>query len=364
MKSLLSIHRVGVALAVGVLSLLGCGQDGGERDYLLAPHRPNLLAVVDAKAREVVRVHELSGVPPFTLVPSENAEVAYVVVDHNRRVTGVDIATGAEVFRADLSTGAERVSAPGAMAIRPGTGELFVFEHPVEIHPDRYVVRDTRVSVFDTNGGLEAKPVRSFPAERRTMLLAFSPDGSRLYAFSWDIIAYDPDTGAELERIPVGNWEREGWGAPDWFDTWPSFEISNIWVAPFVALKGEVPTLGVLRFDLAEGVLQSVEVEEAGTLIFSMAVNPARTEEAFGAYTTLSKINVETGALEKRVDLDHTYYDVLVSSDGSEVYVGGTMDDIGVYSSDDLRKIDRIFLPSGNDQGLGTLRIVRRTRLE
>jgi quinohemoprotein amine dehydrogenase beta subunit len=287
-----------------------------------------------------------------------------VIVGRNRRLTGVDIASGEEVFRADLGGGAERVSAPGAMAIRPGADELFVFEHPVEIHPDRYVVRDTRVTVYDTGAGLEAQPIRSFPVERRTAVLAFSPDGTRLYAFSWDIVAYHPETGEELDRIPVASWDREGWSPPDYLDAWPAFELSDIWVAPFIALQGEVPMLGVLRFDLAEGALTSVDVEEAGTLIFSMAVNPARHSEIFGVYTTLSKVNFDTGALEKRIELDHTYYAVQVSSDGSEVYVGGTMDDVGVYDSADLSKIDQIFLPSGNDQGLGTLRIVRRARLE
>ncbi len=364
MRRTRSSRSLCAALLATLLWAPGCGRDGAERDYLLAPHRPNLLAVIDAKKRDVVRVHELSGAPPFTVVASEDGRFAYVIVDHNRRLTGLDIASGEEVFRADLSAGAERVSAPGAMALRPGSGELFVFAHPVEVQPDRYVVRDTRISVYDTGAGLEATPVRSFPVERRTGLLAFSPDGSRLYAFSWDIVAYDPDTGQELERIPIANWGREGWSAPDYFDVWPSFELTDIWVAPFIAMKGEVPMLGVLRFDLAAGALQTVDVEEAGTLIFSMAVNPARPAEMFGAYTTLSKINFDTGALERRIELDHTYYTVQVSSDGSEVYVGGTMDDIAVYDAADLSKIDRIVLPSGNDQGLGTLRIVRRPRLE
>ena len=354
---------VTLTLGAGFL-ILGCGRDEGDRDYLLVPHRPNLLAVVDAKEREVVRVHELSGVPPQTVVPSEDGRVAYVIVNRNRRLTGVDLDSGEEVFRADLSHGTERVSAPGALALRPGTDELFAFEHPVEIQADRYVVGDTRISVYDTSAGLEAKAVRSFPVERRTMVLAFSTDGSRLYAFSWDIVAYDAESGAELERIPLTSWKREGWGAPDWFDAWPSFEQSHVWVAPFVALKGDVPTLGVLHFDLADGGLRVLEVEEAGTLIFSMALNPARREEAFGAYTTLSKINMESGALEARVDLDHTYYNVLVASDGSELYVGGTMDDVSVYDTTDLRKLDQILLPNGNDQGLGTLRIVRRAPLE
>ena len=95
-----------------------------------------------------------------------------------------------------------------------------------------------------------------------------------------------------------------------------------------------------------------------------MTVNPARRNEAFGAYTTLSKIDLDTGSLLGRIDLDHTYYNVLVSSDGDEVYVGGTMDDIGVYDAASLEKRDQIMLPSGNDQGLGSLRIIRRARLE
>lgn len=353
-----------VLLLVATVFAASCDRDRGDRDYLLVPHRPNLLAVVDAQARKVVRIHELAGSPPQTLVPSADGGVAYVLVDRNRRVTGVDIESGEEVFRADFSEGAHRISGTGAMAIRPGSDELFVFQHPVEIQSDRYIVGDTRVAVYDVNGGLEAKVQRSFPAERRTMLLAFSPDGAKLYVFSWDIVAYDPDSGEELERIPLQSWKREGWGRPDYFDTWPAFEQTDVWVAPYVAMQGEVPMLGVFSFDLASGALRVSDVEEAGTLIFSMTLNPTRRNEAFGVYTTLSKIDVETGALLRRVTLDHTYYNVLVSNDGNEVYVGGTMDDIGVYDAADLAKLDEIVLPSGNDQGLGTLRIVRRARLE
>ncbi len=353
-----------VAISIAVGGALGCGVDTGDRDYLLAPHRPNLLAVIDARDRDIVKIHELAGGPPSTVLASEDGDTAYVAVDRNRRVTGVDLASGEEVFRAELGGGAERVTTPGAMALRPGTGELFVFEHPVDVQLDRYVVQDTRISVYDTAGGLETDAARSFPAARRTMLLAFSPDGSRLYAFSWDIVVYDPDSGAELERIAVTNWDREGWGAPDWFDTWPAFELSDVWVAPYVAMRGEVPRLGVLRLDLASGELGIVDVEDAGTLIFSMALNPVRRNEAIGAYTTLSKIDLDTGTLMKRIDLDHTYYNVQISSDGDEVYVGGTMDDIAVYGTEDLDRRARITLPSGNDQGLGALRILRRARLE
>ena len=114
MKGAVSARLLCGVLLTTLLAAIGCGGGGGDRDYLLAPHRPNLLAVIDAKKREVVRVHELSGGPPFTLVASEDGQVAYVIVGPNRRLTGVDIASGEDVFRADLGGGTERVSAPGA----------------------------------------------------------------------------------------------------------------------------------------------------------------------------------------------------------------------------------------------------------
>jgi hypothetical protein len=66
------------------------------------------------------------------------------------------------------------------------------------------------------------------------------------------------------------------------------------------------------------------------------------------------------GKLLNRVDLDHTYYAINISGDGKEVYVGGTMDDIGVYDSNTLEKIDSIKIPSGNDMALASLRMINR----
>jgi hypothetical protein len=62
----------------------------------------------------------------------------------------------------------------------------------------------------------------------------------------------------------------------------------------------------------------------------------------------------------KRIDVDHTYYAINISSDGREVYLGGAMDDIGVYSTDSLKRLDIIRLPGGGDQATASLRLVRR----
>ncbi len=348
-------------VAVALLAVGGCGREAGVRDYLLVAHRPNHLAVVDAKARTIENVFELPGAgPPTTVVPSPDGRMAYVLTNHSRSVSGIDLATGEEVFRADLDESDKRVTCPGALAVSPDGKELFVYELPVARLADRYRVEANRIAVYDTSAGVGAERIRSFPAERRTMVLAFAADGSRLYAMSWDIVAYDPNTGDEQERIPLTNWQRQGYSRPDWFDAWPSFETSDVWVAPYVAMKGDVAMMGLAQLDLASGEFATVDVEPAGVLIFSAALNPVRRNEVFGAYTTLSKIDRETGELLKRIDLDHTYYSVAISTDGNEVYVGSTLDDVAIYDTQDLRKLGEVHLPSGNDQGLATIRLVRR----
>jgi len=351
-----------LALLAAVLgAALSCGGGSDVRDYLLVAHRPNHLAVVDAKAREIENLFEIPGAgPPLTVVPSPDGRVAYVLTNRYRSVSGIDLDTGEEVFRADLDESDKRVTSPGAMVVSPDGKELFVFEHPVARLPDRYRVEPTRIAVYDTSAGIGAERVRSFPAERRTAVLAISTNGTRLYAMSWDIVVYDPKSGEELERIAVTNWDREGYGTPDYLDAWPSMEGSDVWIAPFIAMKGDVPTMGLVDLDLATGEFGVVDVEPASVLVFSMAVNPERRNEAYGVYTTLSKLDREKGELLDRIDLDHTYYSLAVASDGSELYLGSTLDDVAVYDTETLRKLDEVRLPSGNDQGLATLRLVRR----
>ena len=58
--------------------------------------------------------------------------------------------------------------------------------------------------------------------------------------------------------------------------------------------------------------------------------------------------------------LSKVFVTVNVASDGSEVYVGQTMSDIGVYSADTLKRLARIAIPGGADQALATMRMIRR----
>ena len=60
------------------------------------------------------------------------------------------------------------------------------------------------------------------------------------------------------------------------------------------------------------------------------------------------------------VDLDHSYYCVNFATDGSEVYLAGTYNDIAIYDPDTMEKLGNIELPGG-DMGLSNTRIFRGT---
>ena len=339
------------------------------KDYILTGSKPDQLLLVDPAARKVEVAYTVpdAGTGILTITPSPDGKRAYVIVNRWESVAGIDLDTGEQVFRADFSSDDERVKAPFAMDISPDGKELFVFQSPVKLGADAYEVQPTRIAVYDTASGLDARPIRTFDAPRRTAVMMMSKDGERLYALSWDLYVLDPETGEIVDTHPLRNWDRENYSEPDILDVWPQWDVTGIFSTPYYAVRTDLdPTdpaaykTGLATLDLASGAFRTVDFEDTAAIIFSTVVNPVRPDEVYGVYTTLSKIDRAKGELVKRIDLEHTYYTVNISSDGSEVYVGGTMDDISVYDTVTLDKIDEIRIPNGADQALASLRVIQR----
>ena len=325
--------------------------------------------LVDPAARAVEKTCEVldAGTGLLTITPSPDARVAYTIVNHWESVAGIDLDTCEQVFRADFSSGDERVKAPFAMDISPDGSELFVFQLPVRLLPGEYQVQPTRIAVYDTTSGVGAEPVRTFEAPRRIIMMMISNDGSKLYALSWDIYVLDPKTGEEIGRHPLRTWERENYSEPDVLDAWPQWEAADIFSSPYFAVRTDLDPndpaaykTGLVTLDLETGEFETKDFEDTAVIIFSTVVNPVRLNEAYGVYTTLSKIDREQGELLDRIELDHTYYAINVASDGSELYVGGTMNDIAVYDTETLEQLGKIEMPDGADQVLASLRLIQR----
>ncbi|MCA1974063.1 MAG: quinohemoprotein amine dehydrogenase subunit beta [Caenispirillum sp.] len=365
-----TLHKTLLTAAAG-LALVGlAGGEASAKEYLLTAAKPNKVVLIDPAARAVEKVVDIPGpgVAPWTVMPSPDGKIAYVLTAHNEAVVGVDIDTGKEVFRTDMNE-PENVRSkimPAVELSRDGK-ELFVFVSPMKELPGEYQVMDTRVKVFSTADGVGAKPVREFEVPRRIALFFMSADDQTLWGLGWDLYGIDPKTGAIKETHKIVNGPKPDRAPADILDFWPQYEQADVFSTPYYTFdttkQADDPTAyktGMLTLDLKSGEFVMDEFEDTSAVIFSSVVNPVRRNEVFSTYTQLSKIDTATDTLVKRVDLPHTYYSINISGDGEEVYVAGTMCDIGIYSTADLSEKGRVEIPGCPDQGVASLRVIER----
>lgn len=340
------------------------------KDYLLTSLHSNTLVLVDVEARKVERTYPLPSKPgntPATIVMSPDRKVAYVLHNRWETVSGIDLDSGKEVFRADLSEKGLRGKSTFALDVSPDGKEIAIYVLPVKMLSGEYQVQDPYIAVYDTAGGLAPKPIRTFPASRRTTLLAYSPDGSRLYAMGWNIEVMDPKDGRVMGRHLVRDWQRKNFGQPDTLAVWPLWHASNVYAFPYGVLrtdrKPEAPDAmksGIYTLDLATDKVVYKEFENSSVVLFSAAINPVRRKEAYSVYTTLSKIDLDKGKLLKRIDLEQTYYVVQVSSDGKELYLGGAGPMIAIYDTVTFKRLGTVRMPGDADQATATMRYFSR----
>lgn len=355
--------------AVGLgLTLASTALAEAKHDYIVTGAKPDHLFVIDPAARAVRSDFHIPNANSWvgTIVPAPNGRIAYVLVNKMESISGIDLDTGKEVFRADLSLPGERVKCLFAFDVTPDGSELIVYEVPVKLGLSEYQVEDTRFAVFKTNGGLNAKPVREFPAPRRVHTVLSRKNGKSFFAIGFDLFEFDRQTGKQLSSRGIRNWNNPNHSIPDLLAIWPEAQPSGTFVTPVVSLvqpasgKGDpVMTTALMRLDLTTGDFQYHDFEANGPLIFSTVLSPDK-ETAYGVYSQLSKIDLRSNTLAKRVDLDHTYYAVLVSTDGKEVYTAGATCDVTIFDSKTLTKKGNVQLKGCPDQVDTAPRIVRR----
>ncbi len=354
--------------ALLALGCLGAAGNALAATYLLTAARPNQLVLVNATERKVERAYPIpgDGIPGVVSV-APDGKVAYVATNRWESVSGIDLDTGKEVFRAELSEPGLRVKTMFGMAVGPDGKALYVYRIPTRLKTAEYQIEDTSIAVYDTSAGLQAKPVRTFPAPRQLVQLLPSADGSRLYAMGREMFVFDPASGKLVDTLPLQSWKTPNLSAPDILAIWPQYEQSGVFSTPYYAVRTDLKPddpeafrTGMLTLDLATGAMKATDFEPTSVVIFSSVINPAKRDEAFTVYTQLSKVDLGSGKLVKRIDLDHTYYSINISDDGKEVYVGGALGDIAVYSAESLEKLGKIELPGGVNMSTASMRVVKR----
>ncbi|NML18729.1 quinohemoprotein amine dehydrogenase subunit beta [Azohydromonas caseinilytica] len=359
------------ALQAGVAALLAAlAGAAAAKDYIVTACRPGTLVVIDAQERRLVHAHPLPNSSrshgPGAIAISPDGRVAYVLHNHWETVSGIEIDSGKEVFRAELTQGAVRGKSFNGIDISPDGKELAVYTVRNEILPGELRPLEPHIAVYDTASGLGAEPVRKLPAPRRVSNLLWAPGGKTLYAFGWEMLKLDPQTGAVQGSHPFRSWQRPHFGQADTLNFWLQREQSNVFVTPYFVprtdRKPDSPDAvkaGLWTLDLATDQVRFKEFENASVVLFSSVVNPVRRDEVFTVFNQLTRTDLRTGKSE-RVDLDHSFYSVNMSTDGSEVYLGGAGGVVAFYDSRSMKKLGAVNMPGNADQSIASLRVVKR----
>ncbi|MCV6586960.1 MAG: quinohemoprotein amine dehydrogenase subunit beta [Marinibacterium sp.] len=335
-------------------------------DLLVTVARPDNLYVFDAEARAVKTDCALGhNVIPGVIAMSPDNTIAYVLVNRWEDVVGVNIETCEQVFFARQSSDDVTRRSIASLAVSKDGSQLYTVRNPVRKSVDRYEVLPAEFAVYDTGSGMDAQPIAVHPAPRRSTLLATDRKGDA-YIAGHDVFRIDPASGETEVAIANANWDRPTYSPPDVLAFWPTGSQNDELMLMYTAALFTDETQeeladfvwGYQSVDLTTGETEIADFASVEVLMFSGVRTDKDPKHLYGVYTQLSKHNLETQELVKRVDLPHTYYVINISSDGKEVYLGGTNDDIGVYDTETLERIGEMRVPSGGDMSISTLQVI------
>ena len=111
---------------LALVSATAAAAAGPKRDYIVTAAKPDRLFVIDAAARSIRSEFRVPAADGFmgTIVPSPDGRIAYVLVNKMESISGIDLDSGREVFRANLSSPGERVKCLFAFDVTPDGKEL------------------------------------------------------------------------------------------------------------------------------------------------------------------------------------------------------------------------------------------------
>ncbi len=370
-----SHYRCGTLAGAALVAALavasaGCGPSqpaATSKDYMVAVSRPNHLNVIDAETLEPVNRCDLPAHPaPGTIVMSPDNQVAYTLIGSFGEIYGLDIETCEVVFSANQSQGNERVRSIGAIAISPDGSEIYTHQNPTVMNSDHYQVQPTRVAVFNTADGIDAKAVRQFPAPRQVTIMKTGDDGT-LYLGGPDVYAMDVSSGDYSTVIASRSIDDPQYSPRDVLTVWPIGDTSNEFIRMFsvVRFNGEPGDMddssfhwGYERIDLTTGEPTSTIFGPLEVVLFSGQTRPGRPEQMWAVLSHLKQFDVPTQTETRSLTLDHTYYCINFSTDGNTLYLSGALDDIVAYDADTLEKLGNVTL--GGDMSMSTPRVIHR----
>ena len=363
---------LGLAAALAAVALLsGCSSvsqttaaaTATPHEYLLTVTRPNNLQVIDMAADKVVRSCDIPGSFGGQIALSPDNRIAYILSNGMENVYGLNITTCDLVFSAFQSSEGIKVKTFVSLAVSTDGKELYTVQNPIRQLKDEFRVLPPVLAVFNTADGLNAKPVRSFPVDRRITTIAAAANGE-VFLGGGDLKAIDPQTGKIRMVNALQSENRPGWLTPDAFAMFNLGEQANEYILPYVTAHFTDASMnfetaawwwGMNRVDLATGISERMEFAPFEFIIFNLVADPTDKNIVYGSFNTLSKHDVKNKKVLGVKNLEHTYYNINISGDGKRLYIGGTSSDISIHDPESLDKIGSIQLTG--DMSTADLRV-------
>lgn len=338
-----------------------------DRDYLAISSRNNILYLIDSKQDKVVHSCKLKGTyGPGALVISPDGTKAYTLQDKFQAIYGYDLQTCENFFKASFNEGSARGIAMFSINISKDGKEIYTIYTPARKNIDSYDILDPVFAVFNPDDGLNAKAIRSFKAPRQTTIMMTSYSGN-VYVLGSNIYKINPKNGEIKIAAKLREWDRVNYSQPDAFAMWPIGNVSNEFLTMYSAAKFNDKeqsmenaqfVWGATRIDLKTDEVVQEDFANFETIMFTGITHPKDSNLLYGALTDLTKFDRKNKKVLKRVLLEHTYYCLNFATDGSRLYIGGTLNDIAVYDPENLEQLGKIMLPAG-DTGASTLQVFR-----
>jgi hypothetical protein len=292
-----------------------------EPRVLLVGVWPNRLRFFDETTEEVVAEMQLRYGAVTNVFGSDRTpdyRRYFFVTDRMEAVEVVDIASRTVVDEVKLSSPERRVRMYGAAPDAAGK-VLYITVEAVGMEVDRFVPETVDVVRYDLE----------------------SPDGKTLYVLAQDIFRLDVETHQIVDRIELSKPVAAGYGAGGLgflpFEASPGI-LYGFYRSPDPVLKKTM--FGVTRVDLERREVDSFDVSpDVNVEWFSVSPDGKR---AYGGMGDMVAVDLETKKLLVRkegVEQGRQNTVIVVSGDGTKLFVGGVGPLIHVYDAKTLEPL-------------------------
>ena len=341
-----SILAFTFASLAGVLPSLAAA---AEPQVLLVGVWPNRLRFFDETTEEVVGEMQLRYGAVTNVFGSDRTpdyRRFFFVTDRMEAVEVVDIASRTVVDEVKLSTPERRVRMYGAAPDAAGK-VLYITVEAVGMEVDRFLPESVDVVRYDLESHrvLDSFPLPSeIEAPFLPPLLRPAPDGKKLYVLSQNIYVLDIETHQVIDKIDLSKSRAPGYGAP------------GLGFAPFEASPGVLygfyrspdPILnktmfGITRVDLERREVTSFDIS-ADLKVEWFTLSPDG-KRAYAGMDDLVAVDLDARkilARKEHVEQGRQNTAMVVSSDGTKLFVGGVGPVIHVYDAVTLEPLRKI----------------------